>query len=729
VAHTDAAEFARRALGDATFRLEAVAALENRDWSVRTRPRTTAEDGVTVIVPTYRGRDRIVTTLASLAGQTLDSARFEIVVVANGPDDGTTTEVAAFAASHPGLSVRILRAARPSAGAARNVGLAAARRAYLTFLDDDDRLEPDALRAMLERARPDRIVTTRLIDVHPDGRRDESSAMAKRLTDLESRPTGTPLAEATGILGFNACKLIPRDVALRGRYDPELPSGEDVAYMATLLTEQLTVVPAAGDQPRAYLRSVREGSVSRRDADFSFSVDDRLAVIRRLERIDAHPDNSNGLSQLIRAQARFLARFVEDAPQQWDAVQQAIADSGVTQFPWHVFKNREAGHLAILYCFSPFLDPSGVAAGKVIAAREKVVDVITADMSDIRAKDYSLDALNREWLARRAIIPTEPYAFSSWAPTADFAVKAAERAHAWEKTRGVRYETLYTRALWCGSHVAGAIYKLSHPDVVWTAEFSDPLSRGIDALPRPSYMSEDEVTAQLRAAVHKRGTVIPEGISMFEFVEYVTYALADEFIFTNPNQRDYMLSLTTPELAERVGGRATVRPHPSPSPSAYQEVITRYTLRDDVVNIGYFGSFYGNRTLSEVLLALRGLTRAERDRIRLHVFCNKPEEFTELLTEHGLATEVYVNPYLGYMEFLNASTKFDVLLVQDADTTGTFEVNPFLPSKYSDYRGSGAAVWGIIEEGSPLSAQPLSHRSGVGDVEGAIMVLRTLAGS
>ena len=71
------------------------------------------------------------------------------------------------------------------------------------------------------------------------------------------------------------------------------------------------------------------------------------------------------------------------------------------------------------------------------------------------------------------------------------------------------------------------------------------------------------------------------------------------------------------------------------------------------------------------------------------------------------------------LEFLNLTTQFDVLVVNDAATTAHHEVNPYLPSKVADYRGSGTPVWAICEPGSVLATLDFEHRSDLGDVEQA----------
>ena len=61
--------------------------------------------------------------------------------------------------------------------------------------------------------------------------------------------------------------------------------------------------------------------------------------------------------------------------------------------------------------------------------------------------------------------------------------------------------------------------------------------------------------------------------------------------------------------------------------------------------------------------------------------------------------------------------------MNDASTSGTHEFNPYLPSKLSDYVGSGTRVWGLVEAGSPLSGEALDFASPIGDVSAARAVL------
>ena len=77
-------------------------------------------------------------------------------------------------------------------------------------------------------------------------------------------------------------------------------------------------------------------------------------------------------------------------------------------------------------------------------------------------------------------------------------------------------------------------------------------------------------------------------------------------------------------------------------------------------------------------------------------------------------------PSSPVLQFLNLTTQFDVLVVNDAATASHHDRNPYLPSKVADYVGSGTPVWAICEPGSVMSAMQFEHRSTLGDVDAAV---------
>jgi glycosyltransferase involved in cell wall biosynthesis len=105
---------------------------------------------VSIITAYYNGEDYIRESIESAFGQTHPA--IEVIVI----DDGSTEEAHQFLLTLPGPTV--IRQPNGGVAAARNRGLREARGEYIIFLDQDDRLLPDAvashLRAMEGHSKP-----------------------------------------------------------------------------------------------------------------------------------------------------------------------------------------------------------------------------------------------------------------------------------------------------------------------------------------------------------------------------------------------------------------------------------------------------------------------------------------------------------------------------------------------------------------------------------------------
>ncbi|HSP60245.1 MAG TPA: hypothetical protein VLO09_04225 [Ornithinimicrobium sp.] len=391
----------------------------------------------------------------------------------------------------------------------------------------------------------------------------------------------------------------------------------------------------------------------------------------------------------------------------------------------HEPSDRGATDLVVAFSFTPYVDTAAVVAAKRVREEGRPVDVVQNDMASARADDPALGRIADELVRRRAVLPTPTY-FSSWKAVRAFTDRGLAQVLAWDAD-GPGYERVYSRAHWVPSHVLAARVKTLRPHVHWVAEFSDPLSVHADGRERHSPVDDGPLVEELTGSLRAVG-VEPPGDNLFLWAETLPYALADELLFTNANQRDLMISrIPDPDLATRAAARAVVRPHPTLPPAFYDLADPDDDLDPDRVHLGYFGNFYANRGLGTVLDALAALPEDLRDRIRLTVHTEQGDKLGTAVAARGLERQVRVRPFVGYLDFLALSRRMDVLLLTDAITAGAFPQNPFLPSKWSDYRGSGRPVWGLVEAGSPLSDEPLDHRTPVQHTSAAVQVLAQIA--
>lgn len=679
--------------------------------------------GISVIIPTYQGVSQLPALLESLRVQTLEPEYFEVLFVLNGPDDGSRALLDRFQRDNQALNIRVLHSAQPGASVARNLGLASVARQFVTFLDDDDEIEPRFLELGLGSAAPNVIALLPIADVD-DSRLVENTSLGIRIAALRGK---TQLVRATAwALGFNACKVIPSEILLRYRYAEDLRSGEDVVFFAHLLQDPDLVfrVPSDFDQAR-YLRTQREGSVSRQARGFDFHVRQRLECIQRLRAIDVSTVCKPALASLGQAQFVFIKDYLkEHSDQVDDAIALAVA-CRVPGLDWASLRTERAKRLVISYCYPPYADTSANVAAKTIARRGEFVDVISANMSRVRSEDPSTQLIVEPFMIRHEELNVDA-SFASWPLIAHFGRKALRCAQKWAKNNG-GYETLYSRALWSGSHVAAALVKLKFPHVQWEAEFSDPLRFGVDGQLREGKITRGAVTRAFKRVVASSAwpdVAIP---SHFVLTELVTLLLADTVVFTNEHQAQVVLQPYPQDFQAFVEAKSTIRAHAKPERSLFALGTPRTDLAEGKINIAYFGNFYANRGIGEVVDALAALPSKQRNRFALHVYCNNPEEVDVLLFKTGINIDIRSYPYLSYLDFLASSDQFDVLLVNDVDLRNSvFDVNPFLPSKYADYAASTASVWGIVTPHSPLSQQPLDYESTVGDLESVKRVLYAL---
>lgn len=683
---------------------------------------------VSVIVATYQGADRITRCLHSLAMQDLPHDQFEVVVVQNGPADTTPEVIDGVRAIFPSLRIRTVTVADPGAGQARNVGLLAARGQYVTFVDDDDHVSREFLRTMLAHSKPNVVGLGYLASVTgaPD---DPPNFKTGATLQLVHNPGVVPARLVSSALGYTAAKMVSTELARSVLFDPALRSGEDVVFWTQILAKsgfKFGVVPV--EEHAIYFREVRANSVSRQALSYEFNVTQRLDV---LERLEALPNLTNlDVAEVVRrmtdGQLGFIRRYLRQAPERYGDIIAEIAKRQLT-IDLSSVKRGAARDLAVLYVALPYNDTSSLVAARRLRAAGAIVDVVSSDMSALRDLDESAVAIWEDFVDQVAETDTKPSS-AHWPGITDFVWKGMAAIEGWEAEKG-KYRRLYSRAMWPASHLLAALYKIRNPDVIWTAEFSDPLIHDIKGEVRQSNGAVDkDLLEEFREAMIVNGFKAPSDENMYVWVESLAYALADRMLFTNEHQRSYMLSYFEDEkLRDRAAAHSEIAPHPTLPERFYHLRPCPYVLDEKVVNIGYFGVFYATRGLTEVVNGLKAMRPELRAKVRLHIFTPKPDELRDEAKAAGIGDVVIANSYVSYLEFLNLTTKFDALLVNDTRTLDTHDVNPYLPSKYSDYSGSGRPVWGVIEPKSILSQQPLEYVSELGDVDGARDVLERLA--
>lgn len=207
--------------------------------------------GVSAVVVSHNGGDRVLACLAALERQTVPLA--EILVVDNASSDATATRIAA---EHPRVRLLALPDNR-GPGAARNLGFEAARGELVLCVDHDVYPEPDCLERLLEAraAMPAALVVPR-IRLHPE--RDvvqcdggEPHVVGTLVLRNGFRPLATIAEDGPAYAGAapSGCMLVDKAVAraLGGFDESYFFYFEDLEFSLRLrlLGHHILCVPAA----------------------------------------------------------------------------------------------------------------------------------------------------------------------------------------------------------------------------------------------------------------------------------------------------------------------------------------------------------------------------------------------------------------------------------------------------------------------------------------------------
>ena len=104
---------------------------------------------ISVIVPTYKPDYYIWECLNSIAIQSLDKEKYEVLIVLNGDKEPFFTEIESYLKKNNLNNFSLIYSQEKGVSNARNIGLDRAKGEYICFVDDDDFLDKNYLQEML----------------------------------------------------------------------------------------------------------------------------------------------------------------------------------------------------------------------------------------------------------------------------------------------------------------------------------------------------------------------------------------------------------------------------------------------------------------------------------------------------------------------------------------------------------------------------------------------------
>lgn len=369
---------------------------------------------------------------------------------------------------------------------------------------------------------------------------------------------------------------------------------------------------------------------------------------------------------------------------------------GIDNIYYSTLNKGDARKLVLAYCFPPFNDTSGNVMAKRIFESGDIVDVISNDMSRIRNKDNKLVNIMSHLLDSQIVL-NGSQAFSSWRSIEEYMGGAYQKYLLYED----KYEEIYSRVMFPHSHFAAFEIKKHNEKIKWVAEFSDPLYTDVSSNLRYAPIEDDDYVQMVKEYTGEKYSALIDDNS-FNVCEVLPFLYADELIFTNQYQMDYMIERFDDEIQALVKEKAVIKQHPTLPKDMYDIVKSFYKVNNDEINIAYFGNFYDTRGFRQIELVAKQLYDNNINNFKIHVFTNLNKKTMRFYSQSEFKEYIVMNQYAPYFEFLNLTNLMDALLIFDAETKGIKPYNPYVPSKLSDYRGSNSKIWAFTEKDSIL---------------------------
>lgn len=216
---------------------------------------------ISIIVPVYKVEAYIEKCLSSLVAQDLSMDDYEIICVDDGSPDNSTEIIKKFQSAHP--NIVLIAQENQGVSAARNTGLDAAKGQYVFFVDADDSIYPNVLKALYDRLRQDDLDLLYVRMEYVDGMDRYQGEFKMDIPKIEILDGFHHQRR-----GFIA-SLYRKETIGKIRFISEIPIGEDAIFNVMVHTVAKRV--SYSDLP-VYKYHIREDSAVNSESKYSEKV-------------------------------------------------------------------------------------------------------------------------------------------------------------------------------------------------------------------------------------------------------------------------------------------------------------------------------------------------------------------------------------------------------------------------------------------------------------------------
>ena len=255
------------------------------------------------------------------------------------------------------------------------------------------------------------------------------------------------------------------------------------------------------------------------------------------------------------------------------------------------------------------------------------------------------------------------------------------------------YDTIYTSSVPGITHLCGKKIKKHYPNVKWIASFSDPIKNS-------PYKKDPDL--KNRSIFYRIAFHVGSFVYMNNTYEKAAVDYADELVFICDEQRDYTLA-QYPNGKELLNKSKIEMLTYIPEWEMYKTLIEAKKVNNKPKVAVHLGRLYGLRKIDNFLLALKELKEEDSSlskRIVFHQYSEIQAQDLKKIKDYNLEDVFIVHSKVSYQESLNIMKNADVLVLFDT-IMHSAEIQPYLPSKITEYLLLDRPILGICESNSP----------------------------
>lgn len=189
---------------------------------------------ITVIIPTYKPQDYLKECIRSIAQQTLDKNRFELIIVLNGCNEPYRQNIQSWLQPYPQMQVRLIQTDTPGVSNARNIGLDHAHGEYICFIDDDDWISDNYLENLLSKSDIQNSIVCGFVSYYKEEEKTYEPHWIGKAFHRNQNKQEITLIGGRSFMSVACCKIIPQTVIGCYRFNTKLSQGEDAFFMASI---------------------------------------------------------------------------------------------------------------------------------------------------------------------------------------------------------------------------------------------------------------------------------------------------------------------------------------------------------------------------------------------------------------------------------------------------------------------------------------------------------------